>query len=52
MKTHLGQGNSYKGKHLIGGLIAVSEAESIVSVVGSIACCRAAGIVPEGGAIS
>ena len=40
MKRHHDQGNSYEGKHLIGGLLTVSEVWPIIVMVGSKAACR------------
>jgi hypothetical protein len=34
------QSNSYKGRPLVGGLLTVSEVQSIITMVGSMAACR------------
>ena len=41
VKRHHDQGNASKGKHLIGVLFTVSEAESIIIMAGSMVACMA-----------
>lgn len=48
MKRHCEHGNSYEKRHLIGGLLAISEVHPIIIMAGSVAACRCgAGAVAE-----
>ena len=44
-KTHYDLVNFYKRKHLIGGLLTVSESYSIIIMAGRLAECIAASVV-------
>ena len=48
VKRHHHHGNSYKRKHFIGGSsVAVSDAQSIIIMTGSMVACRQTDVVLE-----